>query len=369
MEHAEYEGNSSFPDSSVRKNTIADIADRLGVSRSTVSKVINNKPGVGTELRKKIMSVVDELGYRPNSLAQGLIKGHVNIVALVLGDIRNPFYADIAFYMQKMLNDYGYMTMTFSSEYNAEKEESFVEMALQFNFAGLVLISLQSQRLEELFRQKKIPVVMVNRTFEHFEGDRVMLDNFQAGYIATKHLIDLGHTNIAFLSVNQMSSAVSLRYQGYQQVLKNYCMPYCPINQIYSGDLRMDSGREAAKKYLEDIDSLPSALVIANDMMALGFLDYCKSVGLMIPDMLSIVGCDNIIFSSFHGISLTTIDHHAKELSENASRLIINAIEKADHQCERIILEPQLVVRSSTAKYNPHYRDMIREVLLQKKDG
>ena len=145
------------------KYGISDVAEMLGVSKSTVSRVINGNEGVGPELRKKVMDFINEIGYQPNTIAQSLSKGRMNIVALILGDIRNPFYADLTFNIQRILNDNGYMVMVLNSEYNIDRELEFLKLTEQFNFAGLILITAQEKAIEERLKNMEMPKVLVRR--------------------------------------------------------------------------------------------------------------------------------------------------------------------------------------------------------------
>ena len=191
------------------KYGISDVAEMLGVSKSTVSRVINGNEGVGPELRKKVMDFINEIGYQPNTIAQSLSKGRMNIVALILGDIRNPFYADLTFNIQRILNDNGYMVMVLNSEYNIDRELEFLKLTEQFNFAGLILITAQEKAIEERLKNMEMPKVLVNRILPYYTGDSVLIDNFQAGYQATMHLIELGHDrtkrNISTCNKNRSS--------------------------------------------------------------------------------------------------------------------------------------------------------------------
>ena len=335
------------------KYTIADVAKKAGVSPSTISRVLNNRAGVGPELRQRVLEFINELDYKPNTLARSLIKGRINIIALIFGDVRNPFYADLAFHIQKILNENGYMVMVFNSEYETEKEIEFIDLACQFNFAGLILITAQSVELQEKLKQVELPVVLVNRILGDYTGDMVFMDNFQAGYIATKHLIDLGHKSFAFLSGHIASSSVKQRYEGFSQVLKNYQIPFDEKRHFFNGDLKLESGYAVGKIYVENLAELPSAIVVSNDMMALGFIGYCREHNVQIPEMLSVVSFDNIIFASLHDIRLTAIDQQVQKMSEHAARLILRRIEDPEAEPERIILEPKLIVRGTTAPYNP----------------
>ncbi len=339
------------------KYTISDVAKIAGVSRSTVSRVLNDQPGVGAELRKKVLACIEEIGFKPNTLAKSLIKGHINIVALVFGDVRNPFYAELAFYIQKILNDNGYMVMAFNSEYDMKKEIEYIKMAVQFNFAGLILLTTQTQEMKETLQNVQLPVVLVNRTFDTFHGDTVSLDNFQAGYMATKHLISLGHSSFAFLAGPMNSSSVKQRYNGFLQAQNSYQIPFDPEKHVFSGNLKMETGYELAKKYVAHLRELPSAVVISNDLMAIGFIDYCQKNHVDIPGMLSIISFDNINLSDLHAIGLTTISQKAKQMSEYAAKLFLRRIQEPDAPPEHILIEPELIVRKTTSTYNPNRLD------------
>lgn len=335
------------------KYTISDVANKLGVSRSTVSKAINNAPGVGPEVRKKILDFVDEIGYRPNTLARGLSKGRINIVALIVGDVRNPFYSDLSFYIQKALNENGYMVMVFNTEYEEKKEIEFINLTERFNFAGLILITAQSSNLKDVLKELKVPVVLVNRTFDDFEGDAVFLDNFQGGYMAAMHLMELGHKRIGFVAGHASSSSIRQRLNGYLQVLKNYYLPQNDAD-IRMGDLKMETGYDIAQTIIQDLKNQPSAFVLANDITALGFMQCCKENNVKIPDMISIVSFDDIVYASLKDIELTTVSQHVKEMSEHAARLMLKKLDDPSSKSEIIILDPSLVIRKTTSPYNPH---------------
>lgn len=329
-----------------KRYTISDVAKMLGVSRSTVSKAMTNSSGVSKELRQKILDFVDEIGYTPNSIAQGLSKGKLNIVALILGDVRNPFYAELEFCIQKILNMNGYNVMMFNSEYQVEKELEYIAMAKQFNFAGLILFTAQDKQIQESLKNSDMSVVLVNRILPDYNGDSVLIDNFKAGYIATMHLIEKGHNNIGFIKGHNLSSASSQRYEGYLQALKNYNLKFDDRNIMVS-DLKMSTGYELGKQFA-GLENRPSGMVIVNDLTALSFIQYCKEVNIRIPQDVSIVSFDNIVYSSLDGISLTTVSQHVREMGEHAARLMLKQLKDPDAAPERIILEPTLIVRGTT---------------------
>lgn len=327
------------------KYTIGDVADMLGVSRATVSRALSNSPGVGLELRKKIIDFAEEIGYRPNSIAKTLSTGRMNTIGLIYGDVRNPFYADLTYYMQKTLNRKGYAVMVFNSEYNVKRELEFIRMAEEFCLAGIVLFTAQTNMEEANFKEVDVPIVFVNRSLAIDQYDCVMMDNFKAGYEAAMHLIKLGHKRIGVVKGNALSSASMLRFNGVEQALRN-CGLSLREEDVFLGDLRMPTGYVLAKNFFAR-PSRPEALVIGNDMMALGFIDYCNEAGIKIPEELSIVSFDNIVFSGIHGIGLTTISQDVKTMGEKAAELMLERIADPQGERKRVILEPTLIVRKS----------------------
>lgn len=331
------------------KCTIGDIAENLGVSRATVSRAMNGSPGVGPELRKKILEFAEELGYKPNTAAQRMSKGNMKIIGLIFGDVRNPFYAELTFYIQTALNKYGYTVMIFNSEYSAQQEQRFIEMSRQFCLAGLILFTTQSDK-DNLWEQtEELPIVLVNRSLDVAQCDSVTMDNFKAGYIAAMHLIELGHRRIGFVRGQEMSSASVQRFEGYRQALKNWSLP---LNEedILEGDLKMPTGYELAKTFFRR-EERPTGLIVANDMMTLGILDWCNENCVNIPKDLSIVSFDNIVFSGIHGIELTTVSQHVRKMGEKAAELMVRRIKEPQAEYKRIILEPTLIVRNTTMEH------------------
>ena len=332
-----------------KKYTISDIAQMLEISESSVSRAINETPGIGNDLRKRILDFIDEVGYHPNTLAQGLSKGKLKIIALILGDIRNPFYADLTFSIQQLLSKSGYMVMLFNSEYDLAREMEFIRIAEQFNFSGLILITATETEIEERLQSLSMPTVLVNRMLPRFNGDSVLMDNFKAGYIATMHLLELGHNEIGFIMGHYVSSASNQRYEGYKQALLNFSLSF-EEEHIYQSDLKIETGYRLAEEFCAKT-SKPSAMVIVNDLTAIGFMDGCKKHGLQIPEDLSIVSFDNINISSVSGIDLTTIDQHADKMSEHAVQLMLKQLKTSDAKTERIILDPSLIIRKTTGPY------------------
>lgn len=338
-----------------RNYTIAEVAKMLDVAPSTVSRAMNNAPGVSDAVRKRILDFVDKIGYTPNSAAQSLSRGRSNMVALILGDIRNPFYSDLAFGIQKELDAHGFLVTTFNSEYDPLKEMEYIQLAKQHNYSGIILVTVTNEKAEAYLKKITLPLLLVNRIADNYHGSVVVADNFQSGYIATRHLINLGHKNIGFLAGNHKSSTASAqRFQGFLQALTNYQLRYEKKNCIFDLDWRVETGCSAAKEIFtnrKDNPDFPSAFLLANDLLALGFMDYCGRHDIRIPEDVSIVGFDDILYSRLHQIQLTTVSPHVDVMSKKAGELMLQMITNPECEPTRIILEPTLMERKTTAAY------------------
>lgn len=333
---------------STKKYKIGDIAQAIGVSPSTISKAMNNAPGVSDKMRKKILDYAEEIGYQPNFLAQSLSKGKINIIALILSDIRNPFYSDFAFHIQSQLNALGYMVMVFNHEYEAKKEAEFINFAIQASFSGVILFNSQCD-IAKILTDSFIPTVVVNKYIANVDADFLLLDSFQGGYTATRHLIDLGHSKIAFAKGREISAAALQRYDGFIQAMKNY---FLPVNEswIFHTDARLSTGYSIAQQIFTQFnqDTRPTAIVISNDVTSLGFISYCNENHIVLPKDISVVSFDNLEYSEIHGIDLTTMDPHIVEMGRHASELIASRIAEPTLASRRVTVEPTLITRSTS---------------------
>ncbi|WHH59042.1 LacI family DNA-binding transcriptional regulator [Petroclostridium sp. X23] len=332
----------------MKKNTINDIAKLAGVSRSTVSRVLTNNPNVNPITREKIQKIIDTYNYHPNSLARGLVLGKIDVIALIIGDIRNPFYSEMTWVIENILNQNGYMVVLCDSEYMIEKEELYLEAAKQYGFAGVVLTSaLENDRINAAIKSLTCPVILLNRYIKSFEGDVVITDNFQGGYIATKHLIELGHTKIAILTGPINSTSSLERFNGYKSALETFGLEYCEDLVAY-GDLKMETGYKYGCTLLEKDKDLPTAVVAGNDLMAIGIMEAYQKAGMSIPEHLSIIGYDDIPISSITSINLTTVRQPFYQMGEIVPELLLKQINNEQYSHRKIILTPELIVRETT---------------------
>lgn len=325
--------------------SVARIARQLNVASSTVSRALNGRPGVGEELRQEILRTAKALGYVPARHTEDSPELSRNI-AMIIGDIRNPFYAELVFAVQKALSTRGYTVSIFNSEYDEKEELRYMKMLEQLHFDGIIEVCVSSESSIAQLKALRIPIVMVNRMLSTFDTDVVLLDNYEAGYIATRHLLEKGHTRIAFLIGQRTSPASMMRYEGYLQMMRNYQIPVIEEYQL-SGDLTLDTGYAAAKRAFAIWKKLPTAVVVSNDLAAYGFLAYCNETGIHVPEDISIVSFDNTRLSATMTPPLTTVDAHVEEMGSRTAELMLERIADPDSPKRRYIIKPTLVERKS----------------------
>ena len=335
-----------------KKVKIEDIAKLAEVSPATVSRALNRHDYVNDKTRRAVMEAAAVLGYVHRE--PRLDKRYNRFIGVIVGDIRNPFFGSMIYALQEEFQKYGYCVVPFNNEFDSEKEKELYSILSKDCFAGLVLVSsMDTQALKSILEDVDCAVTLTDRVIDGFTGNVVIQDNFQAGYIATKYLIDLGYHEIAFVAGNTNSASSKSRVEGYRKALMN---AFLPIDEslIMCGKMSIERGYEAGHAYVDQLESLPRAVIMANDMTAIGFIDACRERGVRIPQDLSIVSFDGIELSGLKSLNLTTVQQPIDEMARAICRLTIKAIEEpGSEQNNRVMLEPTLIVRGSACR-NEH---------------
>lgn len=332
--------------------TINDVAKKAGVSITTVSHVINDTRFVSQELRNKVNQAIIDVGYSPNQLARGLRSGVTATIGLMIPDNSNPFFAEIAKIIETVGFEHGYSVILCNSSGDLKKEAVYIDTLLSHQIDGIVLISVNStvEGLQKI-RARNIPFVVVDRDISLYEGDTVLVNNEMGGYNATKYLLDLGHRKIACIEGSSNVNPSSDRTRGYIRALQSGGIP---IREEYiaKGDFGYQSGEQGFEK-LWSLNDKPTAIFACNDMMAIGALRKAKSMGVHIPEDVSVIGFDNISFTSAVSPALTTISQPTEELSKKAISILINKIQNRGvaKENKRIVLNTDLVIRESCLPY------------------
>ena len=330
--------------------TIQDIARMAGVSTTTVSRVINNKvEGVSEVTRKRILEIVKETKYKPNPLARGLITKKTKTIGLIIPDITNPFFPEIARGVEDIANKNGFNVFLCNTDDDPDKEKKYIEALKEKYVDGIIFTVASNPRYEhinELF-DCGIPIVMMDREMEKEDMKCVYIDNFEGGYIATKHLIELGHKNIGCITGPLKSKSAIDRYKGYEKAMIESNIP---INKelVIESNYKIEGGILATERLLNN--SMLTAIFVCNDAMAYGSYKAIKKRGYSIPEDISIVGFDNIYLSQMVEKELTTVSQPTYDMGVSAAKMLIKVIDGKRINKKHICFKPELIIRESTSK-------------------
>lgn len=337
--------------------TIRDVARAANVSISTVSHVLSGKRPTSGLTRQRVAAVIEQLGYRPNRVAQSLVWRRSFALGLIIPDIRNPYFPAFALGAEDRVRHSGYTLMLGNSEYDPDREAAYLELVRSQQLGGAIycLGDEMSPILPEIQRavQQGLAVVLVHSPMPSVPT--VCADNRQGGRLAAHHLIDLGHRAIGIISALPLDEGMADREGGFLDVLRELGMPVdrTAVPTMY-GDHQIEGGRQAMSDLLAHAPELTGIFVL-NDLMALGALDAARAAGRHVPADLSIVGFDDIPFAAIANPPLTTVGQSIRQLGQQAADLLLQVIEKGVTPAVEAYIQPnvlmpnELMVRQSTA--------------------
>ncbi len=329
--------------------TIREVAERAGVSLTTVSHVINQTRYVSDATRQRVLEAMDELNYRPNALARSLRSGKTQTLGLILPDSSNPFFAELGRAVEKTAIQAGYSVILCNSESDVAREEFYVGVLSTKQIDGIIFVATGNpiESLQYLDEQG-IPVLVVDRDLPDFEVDAVLTDNLLGGYQGTQHLLEQGHTRIAFISGPLNGTPSAKRVDGYRKALLEADIEIDPA-LILLGDYHPESGWEAAAKLLS-LNQPPTAIFCANDLMAMGAIRAINTAGLLVPHHIAVVGFDNIELSKYCTPPLTTVAQPIEDIGSSAASILIERIQHRHRKLQRLMLATELIIRQSSVK-------------------
>ena len=327
--------------------TVKDVARRAGVSVATVSYVMNRKRFVSPELTSRVHEAMAALDYHPSGLARGLRLRRTHCVGLVLSDITNPFFPEIARGVQDAARTAHYHVFLCNTDDVGDELQYYVRALRAQHVDGIIFTSVRQDDAPVLrqLRDDAIPFVLVNRRVHGLPCDFVGIDNEGSAMAMTEHLLALGYGRIGFIAGPESSSASTGRLHGYRAALQAHGIALEPT-YIQAGDLTPESGYRAAQRLL-DLPHRPRAIFAGNDAMALGALDALYDAGLCVPQDVALAGFDDMAFASSRTISLTTIHQSRYDLGRDAVTLLLESIEQGRTEPREVILPARLVVRRS----------------------
>ncbi|WP_418936950.1 LacI family DNA-binding transcriptional regulator [Paenibacillus anseongense] len=329
------------------KVTINDVARTAGVAKSTVSRIINNAPGVKPVTRLKVNRVIEELGFTPNMMARSLKTKLRRQIALAIDDIRNPYYPELAWGAEQVAKQNNFRVVLINHYGNPSEELSVIKEASDMHVDGIVLLSISHPKtLSKIIKKASVPVTLIGNYEDDMPADTVGLRENE-GYMAMDHLIRIGRRRIAYAGSTSVHRGA--RYAAYEQSLASHFMAFDSA-LVYNGErLAIDTGLEAAR-YFYNLNEIPDAVFAANDLVAIGVVQGLIDLGLRVPEDVAVVGIDNIPWCNLTRPKVSSVSNLVAEMGRIAVESLLLRIDDEARAFERITLEPRLIVRESTVK-------------------
>ncbi|KXG10082.1 LacI family DNA-binding transcriptional regulator [Anoxybacillus rupiensis] len=331
--------------------TIEDVAKLAGLSRTTVSRVINNHPYVSEDKRKLVIEAMEQLGYVPNSSARSLRSQKTDVIALFVPRIMNPFFSHLVESMEIAAAEHGYQLIICQTRYSAEKELNYMNLLKMKQVDGVILASMQNDwNVIEPFLNYG-PIILCNEFDEQANVPSVMLDQVEGGYIATKHLLEQGHRRIAYCQGGARSNVASYRERGFRKALAEYKIEF---NEQYA--FRNVFHSEGGRRVFHEMMALsepPTAVFTGSDEVAAGIISEANKHGCSIPEQLAVVGFDNQEITELIEPTITTVYQPVEQMAQKALEIMVEKIHSRKYRCREVYEFPlELIVRESTVSSN-----------------
>ncbi len=328
--------------------SLRDVAKAAKVSVGTVSNVLNRPEVVAPETLARVQATIKELGFVPNGFARHLRSGQSRTLGLIVPDVANPFFTEVARGVEDAASKRDYAVFLCNSDESATKEDRYVNVLIQQQVRGVLITpaDMKSDRLE-VMRERGIAVTLLDREIKGRKQCSVSVDDVHGGQIAIEYLAGLGHKNIAWVCGPESIPQVADRGAGVTKAAK---VAGAKIETIRVPLMNAAKGEEAAKKILE-LDEMPTAIFCANDLLALGVMRALLANKVRIPEQVSVLGYDNIEFAPSAAVPLSSIAQPSYQMGVTAADLLLNECEDGEnHEHQQIRFQPQLVERASTGK-------------------
>jgi DNA-binding LacI/PurR family transcriptional regulator len=330
--------------------TMEEVAKVAGVSKATVSRVLNDSPRISEKTRARVREVVRALGYEPNYIARSLSKQNTHSIGVVLEDIVNPFFAQVAKGIETVLKAGGYTMVLTSSDFVYEEELELTRTLLRYKVDGILITPVQADSLAvNILRSRGVPFFIMNAKSDDPEVNWIDSDNRLGGYLATRHLLGLGHRRFLTLFSNRLQGTRD-RLEGFKQAIAEKGLVLS--DQILIGDATFrEDGYRLLERFIAErgTAALPSAVVAVNDAVAIGAMECLFEHGVRIPADVSIIGYDDIYFASLTRVPLTTIHQSKFRMGEIAARGLLEMLRQGGSPAagHHFLIHPKLVVRES----------------------
>jgi LacI family transcriptional regulator len=330
--------------------TMKHIAQALGVSVVTVSKVMRNHSDIGAETRERVLAKAKELNYRPNLTARSLVTGESRQIGIIVPTLVHPFFAEVLEAISSSMKKEGYAVMIASSLEDPALEEEAIEQLLAHRLDGLIIssCSFSPAKFQQL-QENGTPFVLIDRFFPGFRANFVGVDDLAVGRMATEHLIAIGCKRIAHIRGLRFTTGVR-RFEGYKLALKRHGIKFDPalVTPYMTKDGRDWQQSYSAMKTLLAAGP-PDGAFCYNDPIAIAAIDVALEAGFRIPADIAFIGCDNLHYGASLKAPLSSIDHHSALIGVRAAQMLLGLLkDKKSQHIHQVVLEPSLVVRESS---------------------
>ena len=325
---------------------MADVAERAGVSKATVSHVINETRFVEEATKSRVREAIDALGYRPNVAARSLTTQRTRIIGLIISDVTNTFFGELTRGIEDALFANGYSLMLCNTNEVLEREEYYIDILLRQGVDGIIAAAA-SQDWDALNEAAKlnIPIVMLDRTFENADSPYVGVNNSHGAYIGTRHLIERGYREIGILSGFQRLSTMRERLAGFEKALAEAKLPL-RIDWCIDSPLTIEDGKRAMQQLMGQAER-PRAVFISNNLLCLGALMGLREMELVCPDDVAIVGFDDHPWAQVSDPPLTVVRQPTYAIGETAAQMVLQALNDGDAEVPSALFDCELVMRQS----------------------
>lgn len=327
--------------------TIKDVAQKAGVSPATVSRVITAKGNVKKETETLVWNCIEELGFKPNILAQQLRQQRTNIVNVIVPDVTNLFFGPIIRGIENIAEANNYKVYIVDVKNSSETEYSYISSLTQKQVDGIISLSSTAAIKTVAKMTSGFPIVLAVQYYEDSTIPNVGVDNVAASKEIVNHVISLGHEKIAYITSFPNNALYRDRLTGYLRALEENRIKVDMQKVFYTPNSSLNSGYQIGKEILQD-ESI-TAICTAGDPLAMGVIKAASEMGISVPEKLSVTGFDDIEFARFFSPELTTIHQPTTELGERAMCILLDLINGKKLDNSRVILKHDMVVRGSTA--------------------
>lgn len=328
--------------------TIREVSRHANVSVATVSRVVNGNKWVAESTRQRVLDAMAELGYQPNSFARSLATNKSEMIGMVVGDLTGPFYGPLMQSAELVIRQAGKHMIVTAGHSTLEEERDAVDFLLKRRCDALILHldRMPDEEIIALCDRESTPIILENRLVPELESRCIRIDNEAGGYLATRHLIDLGHRKIAHIAGPLYKADARDRLAGYRRALEEAGIAFDERSVVEADFLEPGGAQALERLWRRKVDF--SALFCANDLMAIGAMNHFRQKGKAVPEHCSIVGYDDVLMSSYVEPALTTVRVPVDEFGIQAARLALSICD-GTKQAVQTCFSPELIVRQSTA--------------------